>query len=315
MSESGKRRYESGAKKRAEKRRKEEAATANTKSIGSFFQKSFDCDTVDNTVTSVLSSSSSEPKTNQSHKTQEISCNERQECFQDKEELITYLDQDEETGTSSLNEPEVFDLSRENPTDRGHFKGDITSAALKKNIIQHGPCRPCGPFESVDTNGNATTNFSASYYNKRHQNMSLPRHWLCYSMVLRMPYCEVCWLFADRSTPNYDMRKGWINGVQGSLHNMLDKIKRHEKSSMHLHASAAYMRWKVGKDFSEENENEIGRQVSFWAEVLQRLISIILTMSTLTLAFRGHREQVMTMCVKVETSWHWSLYWLNMMNF
>ena len=37
--------------------------------------------------------------------------------------------------------------------------------------------------------------------------------------------------------------------------NMLDKIKRHEKSNMHLHASAACIRWKVGKDFSEENEN------------------------------------------------------------
>eukprot|EP00795_Rhopilema_esculentum_P010800 gene10800-19605_t len=131
MSANGKRRYESGAKKRAEKRRKEETATANTKSI----------------------------------------------------------DQDDETETSSLNEhePEVFDLSRENPTDRGHFKEDIKNAALKKNIIQHGPCRPCGPFESVDINGSTTTNFSASYYNERHQNMSLPRHWLCYSMVLRMP--------------------------------------------------------------------------------------------------------------------------------
>ena len=94
--------------------------------------------------------------------------------------------------------------------------------------------------------------------------------------------------FADHLTPNYDMQKGWISGVQGALHNMLDKIKRHEKSNMHLHASAAYMRWKVCKDFSEENEHEIGRQVSFWAKVLQRLISIILTMATLTLAFRGH---------------------------
>ena len=61
---------------------------------------------------------------------------------------------------------------------------------------------------------------------------------------------------------------------------------------MHLHASAAYMRWKVDKDFSEENENEIGRQMLFWAKVLQRLISIILKMAALTLAFRGHREQV-----------------------
>ena len=54
-------------------------------------------------MTSVLSSSL-EPKSNESEKTQEISCNDRQECFQDKEEPITYLDQDEETKTSGLNE-------------------------------------------------------------------------------------------------------------------------------------------------------------------------------------------------------------------
>eukprot|EP00795_Rhopilema_esculentum_P012143 gene12143-2750_t len=140
MSANGKRRYVSGAKKRAEKRRKEETATANTKSIGSFFQKNFDHDTVDTTMTSVLSSSL-EPKTNESEKTQEISCNERQDCFQGKEEPITHLDQDEETETSSHNEhePEVLDLSRENPTDRGHFKEDIKNAALKRTLFSMDP--------------------------------------------------------------------------------------------------------------------------------------------------------------------------------
>ena len=65
MSANGKRRYESGAKKRAEKRRKEETATANTKTIGSHSPKNFDHDTVDTIMTSVLSSSL-EPKTNKS---------------------------------------------------------------------------------------------------------------------------------------------------------------------------------------------------------------------------------------------------------
>ena len=140
----------------------------------------------------------------------------RTKSAQDKEEPITCMNQDEVTESSCPNEPEIFDLSRENPTDRGHFDEDIKNAALKKNIIQHGPCRPCGSFEPVDGNGNATTNFNASYYNKRHQNMCVPRHWLGYSMVLRMRYCEVCWLFADRSTPNYDMQK--ISSVYLALH-------------------------------------------------------------------------------------------------
>ena len=76
---------------------------------------------MDNTMTSALSSSS-ESKTNDSEQTQWISCNERQEFFQDKEEMNTYLDQDEEIETGRFNEPEVFDLSRKKSTDPDHFK-------------------------------------------------------------------------------------------------------------------------------------------------------------------------------------------------
>ena len=58
MSANEKRRYESGAKKRADIRRKGEAATANTKSIGSFFRKSLESGTVENTMASILSTES-----------------------------------------------------------------------------------------------------------------------------------------------------------------------------------------------------------------------------------------------------------------
>ena len=40
-------------------------------------------------------------------------------------------------------------------------------------------------------------------------------------MELQKAYCEVCWLFADRASPNYENHRGWINGVSGGLHNML----------------------------------------------------------------------------------------------
>ena len=63
--------------------------------------------------------------------------------------------------------------------------------------------------------------------------MSVQRLWLCYSMELQRPYCNVCWLFADRSSPNYENHRRWINGVSCSLHNMLDKIKS-EASNMHI---------------------------------------------------------------------------------
>ena len=55
-------------------------------------------------------------------------------------------------------------------------------------------------------------------------------------MELQKPYCRVRWLFADRLLPNYENHRGCINGVSSSLHNMLNKIKRHESSNMLIQA-------------------------------------------------------------------------------
>ena len=186
----------------------------------------------------------------------------------------------------------VFETTRKFPTDRGHFTENITDRDLKTLIMQHESCRPLGPFEYVDDEGNAIVNFSARYYSKYIDNMSVQRLWLCYSMVMQKPYCEVCWLFADRSSPNYGNHRGWINGVSGSLHNMLDKIKRHETSNMHIQATAVYMRWKSGKTVDKDDEKEIRNNALFWVKVLDQIITIILTLAMLTLAFRGHDEHV-----------------------
>ena len=92
--------------------------------------------------------------------------------------------------------------------------------------------------------------------------------------------------------PNCNVQRGRVNGVHESGHNILDKIKRHEKSNKHIEASALYMKWKSGKVSDEENEKKIRRNSSFWVKDLHRLISIVLTLATLNLAFRGHHEHV-----------------------
>ena len=38
-----------------------------------------------------------------------------------------------------------------------------------------------------------------------------------------------------------------VNGVSGSIHNMLEKVKRHEKTTNHIESSAVYLKWKSGK--------------------------------------------------------------------
>ena len=78
-------------------------------------------------------------------------------------------------------------------------------------------------------------------------------------------------------------------GGGGDVHNMADKISRYEKSKTHINAASIYGQWKSGKTVDKDAEI-LTKNNSFWTKVLQRLLSIILTMCSLNLALRGHRE-------------------------
>ena len=64
----------------------------------------------------------------------------------------------------------------------------------------HGSCRPMGLYPYKDGNRKMVTNFNSSYYQQFVDNIQIPKGWLCYSLELMKPYCEVCRLFfADTS--------------------------------------------------------------------------------------------------------------------
>ena len=111
-------------------------------------------------------------------------------------------------------------------------------------------------------------------------------------MYLKKPHCEVCWLFADRSLHNYERQRGWINGVDGTGRNLLGKIKRHENTHMHVQAASVYAAWKARKNVDEKNDEQIRKNSRFWVKVLLHIGTIILTLASLSLAFRGHKENV-----------------------
>ena len=52
------------------------------------------------------------------------------------------------------------------------------------------------------------------------------------------------------------------------------------------------MRWKSGKTVDKDYDKETRNNALFWVKVLDRIITIILTLAMLTLAFRGHDEHV-----------------------
>ena len=107
----------------------------------------------------------------------------------------------------------LFDLSNEFPTDKGHFPSSIEDGDLKRLIFNHGPYRPDGPFTVEDAEGNITKNFCLSYYQLHTKNKTCPRSWLCYSQILRKPYCENCWLFADRNNQRFAVQSAWVKLV------------------------------------------------------------------------------------------------------
>ena len=235
-----KRKYPSGASER--KKRKDD--TKNTSRISTYF---------------------SDPN--------ELPCTSQNNISQDAVENTSENSLDDDI-TKKLND---VNLKKDFPTDRGYFPGDISDAALRRTIIEHGPCRPKDPkyFSSRDEK----KNFSLEYYSKIVDNVTIPRLWLCYSPSLQKPYCEVCWLFSDRN-----------NRSNRDIHNMAYKISCHEKTKIHITAASIYGQWKSGKTMNKDAEVINKNNIYFWTKVLQQLLSVILTLCSLNLAFRGHRE-------------------------
>ena len=71
---------------------------------------------------------------------------------------------------------------------------------------------------------------------------------------------------------------------------MADKISHHEKTKIHITAASIYGQWKSGNTMDKDVEVINKNNISFWTNVRQWLLSVILTLCSLNLAFRGHRE-------------------------
>lgn len=128
-------------------------------------------------------------------------------------------------------------MATDYPTYQGHYPSTIQDAALKQEFLVHGFCRPTGPYRYKDDNGKMVINFNQNYHHQFVNNIQVPRGWLCYSKELMKPYCEVCWLFADRSKQLFDQME-WVNGVSGS-------------TADHIGSSAIFLKWKSGKTLND----------------------------------------------------------------
>ena len=64
--------------------------------------------------------------------------------------------------------------------------------------------------------------------------------------------------------------------MSGDIHNMADKIARHEKSQTHINAALIYGRWKSGKTVDKDSEMLTKNNISLWTKVLRRLLQCAL---------------------------------------
>ena len=187
--------------------------------------------------------------------------------------------------TSSDHEVVCLDLSAEYPTDRAHFPSRV-SDELRNLIVNFGPCRPKGPFPVNEEFGRRS--FSEKNYHATSGGITIQRLWLCFSPQLNRPYCQSCWLFGDQSA----QQKEWIDGVPGNPNHYGIKIKSHENTVVHRIACSALAQWKAGEQIDREHQKTIQTEVTFWRRVLLRVINIMLTLATMSLAFRGHRKSI-----------------------
>ncbi|GFS77237.1 hypothetical protein TNCV_3758251 [Trichonephila clavipes] len=104
----------------------------------------------------------------------------------------------------SENENEEIKLIR---NDFAHYVGTPIDADLREQILKLGPYQSEGNFEK-DAKGRS---FSSSYSFISKAGQKIERKWLCYSTRLHVAYCQVCWLFTDRT--NMSFKEAWCKGV------------------------------------------------------------------------------------------------------
>ena len=188
-------------------------------------------------------------------------------------------------GGNNQTEQDAFsDL--EYPSDRGHYEDTIGDMDLKKKIVLCGPCQPHIMFKSNEAGRKFSVDY---YYTVTKAGMKIKREWLCYSVKTNTVYCESCWLFADRRSPNF--RPDWIKGVNDWRHLSM-KIKIHQQSQLHVEAVIVHQRWKRGECIDEALDEQIKEERQLWIKVLRRLMDIVLTLAENNLAFRGEREVI-----------------------
>ncbi|XP_046688688.1 zinc finger MYM-type protein 5-like isoform X2 [Homalodisca vitripennis] len=287
-----KRSYQSGAKKRQDKKKREEDASKCSSTLSAWL-----CPTTSTTTTkstNVTSTSSTETRpiiasvpgneieeevTAQDNAEEsideEVTClglgHQQENCAKpptsptSSSELIGVNDQVECSRTNKINETCLN-------TGEPHFPDQIIDPEVKKRIIELGlgPYQPVGPFPYDGKQGRS---FSDNYFTlKSKSGLKLKRTWLCYSSKLDCVYCQPCWLFPGPVG-------GWDLGLRDWKH-LSDRIKTHENSQHHADSCLVYEQWRRHGSIDDALEKGLKEERNFWRKVLKRVLDVSLMLAT-----------------------------------
>lgn len=167
-----------------------------------------------------------------------------------------------------------MNLLHEYPTDLAHFLGITLSDSIKRSIIEFGPCRLKIEFPRNEENKKFSIEY---YYLSSKSGNRISQAWLCYSPILNYVYCETCWLFADRLYTHF--KPEWITGIDNWQH-LSQKIFKHKSSIQHIESVKIRLLWAKNKVLDRQLENQISEEAAFWRSVLERIIKIILHLTS-----------------------------------
>ena len=245
--------YKSGAQKRKEAALAKESAQKLTK-VTHYFSAVSTCvrDDINQSKTSSIVNAETEPLEN---------------CTENLPET-----------SISLPQPSFIPLSND-PV----FWPATISDAQRCDIIKRGPeqINIAFPYNS------AKRRFSSVHYERTMINgETIHRSWLLYSQQSDQIFCFCCKLFGNTASPFCSGMNTW-EGIS-------KKLKDHKNSTFHKKYFSQWMLLKEGiREQSTIDMKEMQlflNERSFWRNVLERLIDIVIFLSERNLAFRGSNE-------------------------
>ncbi|XP_023241006.1 zinc finger MYM-type protein 1-like [Centruroides sculpturatus] len=125
-------------------------------------------------------------------------------------------------------------------------------------------------------------------------------HWMIYSQTKDAVYCFPCRLFGLENT-----RIGSSKGVCDWKH-LGDYLKSHESSQLHKDCMLKWLNLENGlkscTTIDSLAQNQIEQERQRWRDILERLLAIVNFLASHNLAFRGHREKIISDSDSSETS-------------